>query len=103
MLALGGVGLFRSNKTSVNPLNTDSVSSLVTSGIYNYSRNPMYLGMLFWLIGYACYIANPLNLVFLVLFVCYMNKFQIAPEEAFLKQKFAESYHAYSQKVRRWL
>ncbi len=60
LFILSGVIAFKKNKTTVNPVNTDNVSTLVNSGIYKYTRNPMYVGMLSVLIGYVIYLANPL-------------------------------------------
>ncbi|MDO6535435.1 methyltransferase family protein [Alteromonas stellipolaris] len=101
--ALLGVTSFKKHKTSVNPIKTDRVVSLVTSGVYQYSRNPMYVGMLLCLVGIGLYTSNPLNILFIVLFVWYMNKYQITPEEAFLTDKFGASYIEYMKTVRRWL
>ncbi|MBZ2162763.1 methyltransferase family protein [Alteromonas stellipolaris] len=101
--ALLGVTWFKKHKTSVNPIKTDRVVSLVTSGVYQYSRNPMYVGMLLCLVGIGLYTSNPLNILFIVLFVWYMNKYQITPEEAFLTDKFGASYTEYMKTVRRWL
>jgi len=103
MFAVAGVASFKKQKTTVNPLNTDNVSALVTSGIYKYSRNPMYVGMLLCLVGFFVYIFNPLNIIFIVLFIWYMNKFQIKPEERFLSTVFGKRYKEYTNNVRRWL
>jgi protein-S-isoprenylcysteine O-methyltransferase Ste14 len=87
----------------VHPIKTERVVSLVTSGVYQYSRNPMYVGMFFCLVGIVLYTSNPLNILFIALFVWYMNKYQIIPEEAFLTDKFGASYTEYMKTVRRWL
>ena len=102
-IAVIGVVSFKKHKTSVPPIKTERVVSLVTSGVYQYSRNPMYLGMLLCLVGIGLYTANPVNVVFILLFVWYMNKYQIIPEEAFLTDKFGASYTEYRKTVRRWL
>ena len=68
-----------------------------------YSRNPMYLGFLLLLLALACYLMNVAAMALLPLFVLYMNRFQIAPEERFLLQKFGAEYQAYCERVRRWL
>ncbi len=101
--ALAGVVTFKIHKTTVNPINTENVSTLVNSGIYKHTRNPMYVGMLCFLIGYVVYLANPLNVVFVVLFVLYLNKYQIIPEEVFLEKLFGNDFTAYKRVVRRWL
>lgn len=102
-VALLGVLAFRRAKTTVDPRVPQQSVSLVVSGIYRYSRNPMYLGFLLWLIGLACYLLNIAAFALLPLFVWYMNRFQIKPEERFLQQKFGAEYQAYCERVRRWL
>lgn len=103
LFALLGVLSFKKHKTTVNPMNTDKVSALVDSGVFRYTRNPMYVGMLFGLIGWAIYLGNPLNIIGCAGFVWYMNKYQITPEEAFLTTLFGDDYLSYRARVRRWL
>jgi len=76
---------------------------LVARGIYRYSRNPMYLGFLLLLTALACYLMNAAAFILLPLFLLYMNRFQIVPEERHLLQKFGTEYQAYTTQVRRWL
>ena len=102
-IALLGVGSFRRARTTVNPLKPDTTSSLVTSGIYRYTRNPMYLGMALALVGWAVFLGNALTLIFVAGFMLYMNRFQIAPEERVLASLFGTEFAAYQRKVRRWL
>ena len=102
-VALLGVGSFRRARTTVNPLKPDTTSSLVTTGIYRYTRNPMYLGMALALVGWAIFLGNALTLVFVAGFMFYMNRFQIAPEERVLTTLFGTEFAAYQRKVRRWL
>jgi protein-S-isoprenylcysteine O-methyltransferase Ste14 len=89
--------------TTVNPMKPSSTSFLVTSGIYHFSRNPMYLGMLLILIGWALYLANALAFLFLPTFILYMNRFQIEPEERALTALFGQEFLEYSSQVRRWI
>lgn len=100
---LSGVGLFRRFKTTVNPVSPEQATTLVTSGIYRYSRNPMYLGLLFCLLAWICYLGSLVALIVAPLFVIYMNLFQIIPEEQVLTRLFGEQYTAYCASVRRWL
>lgn len=102
-IATLGVAQFARAETSVNPLKPGGVSALVTSGVYRVTRNPMYLGMLLFLIGAACAFSHPLAFAMLPLFVLYLNRFQIGPEEAALSGIFGTSYATYRQQVRRWL
>ena len=97
-----GVVTFRKAKTTVNPLKPHA-SSLVTWGVYAISRNPMYLGGLIMLLGWAIFLSNALAFLFLPVYVLYLNRFQIAPEERVLTSLFGETYVAYQARARRWL
>ena len=99
---VSGVVTFRNAKTTVNPLKPHA-SSLVTWGVYAISRNPMYLGGLIMLLGWAVFLSNPLAFLFLPVYVLYLNRFQIAPEERVLMSLFGETYAAYQVRARRWL
>jgi protein-S-isoprenylcysteine O-methyltransferase Ste14 len=103
LFAALGVVAFRRARTTVDPLHPAKATSLVTSGVYRVTRNPMYLGLLLLLAGYAVYLANPVTLLGLVAFVAYLDRFQIAPEEAALTAAFGDEFTAYCQRVRRWL
>ena len=94
---------FHRAKTTVNPLKPDAASSLVVRGIYRWTRNPMYLAMLLVLVGWACIVANWAALAMLPLFVAYLNRFQIVPEERALHARFGAEFENYRRKVRRWL
>ncbi len=91
------------SRTTINPLRPDNASRLVTSGIFRLSRNPIYLGDLLLLAGWALWLGNALNAAGLVAFVWYIQRFQIMPEEQALQRLFGESYRAYCANVRRWL
>jgi protein-S-isoprenylcysteine O-methyltransferase Ste14 len=90
-------------RTTVNPLNPSRSSSIVRGGAYRFSRNPMYLGRLLQLSGWAAFLANAFALLPLPLFVWYITRFQILPEERALSEQFDSEYAAYRQVVRRWL
>ncbi|MDH4086942.1 MAG: isoprenylcysteine carboxylmethyltransferase family protein [Nitrospira sp.] len=90
-------------RTTVNPLKPSSTSFLVTSGIYRFTRNPMYLGLLFVLVGWALYLANVLSCLFLPAFILYMIRFQIKPEERALTARFGREYLEYASRVHRWI
>ncbi|MEO3865058.1 methyltransferase family protein [Rheinheimera fenheensis] len=102
-VALAGVLAFRRANTTVDPRVPQQTSTLVIRGIYRYSRNPMYVGFLLLLAALACFLMNAAAFALLPLFVWYINRFQIAPEERFLLQKFGADYQAYCENVRRWL
>ncbi|WP_371193700.1 isoprenylcysteine carboxylmethyltransferase family protein [Glaciecola sp. SC05] len=100
---VAGLVSFKLAKTTVNPLKLDKASALVDSGMYRFSRNPMYLGMLFIILGLIVRLEQPYSLVWAVLFIAFMTKFQILPEERALSLIFGESYSHYKRRVRRWL
>jgi len=101
--ALLGVASFRRAKTTVNPMNPEAASSLVVSGIYRRTRNPMYLGLLLILLGWAVYLSNALALALVPGFVLYMTLFQIRPEERALASRFGPAFAEYRARVRRWI
>ena len=103
MIGFLAIYSFRVHQTTVNPTKPETSSQVVDSGIYKYSRNPMYLAMLLALVAIACYLQNPLNLLICVFFVCYITKYQILPEERMLIKLFGKDYVTYKSKVRRWL
>jgi protein-S-isoprenylcysteine O-methyltransferase Ste14 len=76
---------------------------LVTTGVYRFTRNPMYLGLLLTLLAWAAFLFNPVALLFVPIFVLYINRFQIKPEEQVLSSLFGAEYMAYKGRVRRWL
>jgi protein-S-isoprenylcysteine O-methyltransferase Ste14 len=90
-------------QTTPNPMKPSSASFLVTSGIYRFTRNPMYLGLALLLIGWALYLANVLAFLFLPAFTLYMNRFQIKPEERALTDRFGQTYLEYASRVNRWI
>jgi protein-S-isoprenylcysteine O-methyltransferase Ste14 len=102
-VAIAGTISFRQAKTTVNPLKPESTSSLVNSGIYQFTRNPMYLGMLMVLVAWAVFLSSIWSLLGLPAFFFYIDRFQIAPEEKALIKLFGNDYAAYQTKVRRWI
>ncbi|MGB1320990.1 MAG: methyltransferase family protein [Vibrio gallaecicus] len=103
VIGLSGVWEFRKHKTTVNPTKPDGASTIVDSGVYGYTRNPMYLGLYILLFCIGYYFQNLVSMSFSFLFVTYINQFQIKPEEKTLEQLFGASYVDYKQKVRRWI
>ena len=102
-LAFAGVIAFRSKRTTINPLTPSASSSVVSSGVYRVSRNPMYLGFLLALVGWAVYLSNAGAALLLPAFIAYMTQFQIKPEERALLAKFGSEFAQYMSRVRRWL
>jgi protein-S-isoprenylcysteine O-methyltransferase Ste14 len=102
-LGLTAVFGFRRAKTTVNPLAPQDSSALVVTGIYRFTRNPMYLGMLAILVAWAVWLANAAAFFVLPLFMLYLNRFQIIPEERALQARFGRDFERYRGSVRRWL
>jgi len=94
---------FKKKETTVNPIKPEETSQLVTDGFFKITRNPMYLGMLLFLLGLSIYNGLIVGLVILPLFVGYITFFQIIPEENAMIKIFGEDYKAYMKKVRRWI
>ena len=111
-VVLAGVGAFfsvaavlsfRKASTTVNPITPEACSSLVISGVYKVTRNPMYLGLWLFLLAWGLFLSNLYSLVLSAGFVLYMNRLQIQPEEKALEACFGAEYLAYKNQVRRWL
>jgi protein-S-isoprenylcysteine O-methyltransferase Ste14 len=109
-LALVGVAFdlsaliaFRRAKTTINPMKPQSTTSMVASGVYRMTRNPMYIGLVFLLGGWAVFLWTWWALLGPFAFAAYITRFQIAPEEKALSALFGAEYLAYKSQVRRWL
>jgi len=94
---------FRRARTTIDPVDITAASSLVTSGVFRLTRNPMYLGFTLLLIGWAVYLSSPWTVVGPIVFVLFIQRFQIQPEERVMRQKFGDAYVNYVEAVRRWL
>jgi len=103
MIDVVSVVAFRRAGTTVNPMKPDTSSSLVVSGIYTRTRNPMYLGLLLILLGWAIYLSNAMAFLLLPGFIWYINRFQIEPEEKALASRFGAQFDSYASRVPRWL
>jgi protein-S-isoprenylcysteine O-methyltransferase Ste14 len=103
LLASSGIGAFRRAKTPLDPVHIDRASTLVTSGIYGFTRNPMYLGLTTLLLAWAVFLSALWSLLGPVIFVLFIDRFQIAPEERAMRAKFDAEYNAYTRRVRRWM
>ena len=98
-----GAREFRRVRTTVNPLHPERASSVVSTGIYRYTRNPMYVGIAFVLLGCFLAFGGLSAAVGLPALVWYLTRFQIVPEERILEAKFGDEYRRYRAGVRRWL
>lgn len=101
LLILVAAGLFKWRKTTVNPFGEPAV--VVREGVYRFSRNPMYLGMLLILLGFGVWLGNMLALLLAPGFVWVMTRWYILREEQLLESRFGEEYRIYRRQVRRWI
>ena len=97
------IAAFVRARTTINPTTPGATSTLVSSGVFAITRNPMYLGLLCFLIAWAILLSSLWALCGPVVFVAYIARFQIAPEERALAAQFGAEYAAYKARVRRWL
>ena len=103
IIILAAIISFKKNKTTITPLKPSKATKLIVNGVYKFSRNPMYLGLLLVLFGVSTML-NPIGgLFFIPLFILYLNYFQIIPEENAMIQLFKGEFLKYKRKVRRWI
>lgn len=103
LIAVLALRRFSAAETTVNPLKPDTATSLVQSGIFSKSRNPMYVGLVIDLAAWAVWLQSLGNIALLLVFIIVINEWQIKPEEAAMRKLFGDEYAAYCKKVRRWL
>jgi len=104
-LIIGGLGVasvWRAG-TTIEPTRPEASSSLVTTGVYRVTRNPMYLGLAILLLGWLIFLSNVAAFLILPCFVAYMTRFQIIPEERALERRFPDQFRTYWHAVRRWI
>lgn len=102
-VGISGVWAFKRARTTVNPLTPEKSSQVVTTGIYSYTRNPMYVGMALGLLGVFFLLKNLLALLFVPIFCLLLTYLQIKPEEKYLTKQFGAAYQTYCKQVKRWL
>lgn len=102
MSALLSLWSFYRHQTTVSPHVPHETTVLITSGIFAYTRNPMYLSLLLAIAAVQCWWGALSGWGVLPLFVLYMNRFQIEPEEDMLQKKFGGDYRAYLNRSKRW-
>ncbi len=102
-VGIAGVYEFRKVKTTVNPVKPENASSVVNTGVFAYTRNPMYFALLLLIIALGLWWQHLSVIPCAGLFVSYMNRYQIKPEEHVLERLFGDEYLKYKNRVRRWL
>lgn len=102
IFAITSVVQFLTNKANISPIKLET-DTLITTGIYKFTRNPMYLSLVLALIAYFFWLGNLLAILGIVLFVILITYLQIKPEERILEKIFGKDYLTYKKKVRRWI
>ena len=102
LFGFGALLRFRRQGTTLSPMRPEQASTLVTGGLYRLSRNPMYLGLVCWMMALACYLGGSGVWLGPLLLWGWLDRFQIVPEERALRARFGEAYAEYCRRVRRW-
>lgn len=103
LFAPAAIAAFLRARTTIDPVHIERASTLITSGAYARTRNPMYVGLVLLLTAWTAWLGHPALLIGPFLFLLWLTRFQILPEERLLAEKFGEAYAHYRRKVRRWL
>ncbi len=102
-VGLAGVATFRRSRTTVDPTRPDRASTLVANGIYGVTRNPMYVALALALVAAAVWFSNILAMIVVPIFIAWITRLQIIPEERALRARFGARFDDYAARVRRWL
>jgi protein-S-isoprenylcysteine O-methyltransferase Ste14 len=100
-LTQAGIASVIRHRTAIVPHHP--VATLLTSGAYRFSRNPMYAGLAIGYLGLALLFGSWWPLAFWPLVILAVHHLVIRPEEEYLTQRFGHTYTAYHSRVRRWL
>jgi protein-S-isoprenylcysteine O-methyltransferase Ste14 len=103
LIAGAGILAFRRAGTTVDPMRPEKAAAVVATGVYRYTRNPMYLGLALVLFGWGVYLGAPWLLFGPAAFVLFITRFQVIPEERALLARFGADYATYQRRVRRWV
>lgn len=99
--ALSQMGMGKAWRIGV-PREIETSQSLVTTGLYRFSRNPIYIGIMLFVIGGVVVIPGPITILSVIITFVFMNKV-IEAEEAFLRDAFGAEFDTYCQNTRRWI
>ena len=103
MTLIVAVLFFIKQKTTLSPLQPEKASSLVVSGVFKHSRNPMYLGLSLILLSVAIQFNFVGGILIVFMFIAFITKFQIIPEEIAMEKLFGEEFSRYKKRTRRWI
>jgi protein-S-isoprenylcysteine O-methyltransferase Ste14 len=95
-------GIWKFIATGTTLVTMKPTSSLQITGIYRFTRNPMYLGMVFSYLAITCFFGNWWHIILLPFLILIIETYVIKREEKYLERKFGQSYLDYRNKVRRW-
>jgi len=101
LLPVWGARLFKQHETNILPFKDPE--KIVTDGPFGFSRNPMYLGMLLVILGFAFIYGTALSFIFPLAYFCIANWYYIPYEEGRMSEVFGDKFTAYKAKVRRWI
>jgi len=100
---LGVLALIEFRRTRAQADPKKPITSFVTSGIYRYTRNPIYLGFVFILIGFSLNMGTYWGVILAWPLITFLNNLVIKNEENYLEKRFKKQYADYQSRVRRWL
>lgn len=92
---------FQKAKTNINTF--DEPDKLITSGMFKYSRNPMYLGFVMALLGISVILGTVSAIIILIMFILITDQWYIKFEEKMMIKKFGDQYVDYKKTTRRWI
>ncbi len=98
---IGSAFLFKKAHTDIKPW--EPTTRIIKTGVYRFSRNPIYLSFVLFIVGLASAFDNFWILLMTIPFVMFLDRYVITREERYLNKKFGKEYHSYANKVRRWL
>jgi protein-S-isoprenylcysteine O-methyltransferase Ste14 len=101
LFGMSAMGMFRKAGTDVKPWKT--TTAIVATGVYRFTRNPMYLGMAMLYIGLGLALSSLGAFLLLPILILIIRTQVIAREERYLEGKFGDNYRDYKARVRRWL
>lgn len=101
LVVIGPATAFRRAATTIKPFHDSS--ALVVSGLYRYTRNPMYVGMVIVLIGVAVLLGDLSPFIMPFVFVPVLTVRVIRHEEQMLEECFGDDYREFMKTVRRWI
>lgn len=101
LISFAGARMFKAEETNI--MTFDKPDKLVTTGLFAWSRNPMYLGFAFCALGGALTMGTVSPLIISGVFCIALDRWYVRFEEAMMHATFGANYAAYCEQVRRWV